>query len=195
MSSSSNYFTPVNQSSVTSNDESTESRPTKLTKYIRRPRLSKAQVQHLIARRYGSLHDFSQVVATYATISRATGIHQDTVRTAILLYHQKGNRYVKFKRKGLGGGRRRIVPPDLEAELVKWETLNEMRFLSLRRRAELIRRQHGIAVGPAILGDLYRRNGIRYLQAKKFTRVTDANQARYERERIAFAQKIKGLQD
>ena len=83
----------------------------------------------------------------------------------------------------------------MEAELIKWEKLNEMRFLSLQRRTELIRREYGIVVGTAVLAELYRRNGIRYLQAKRFTRVTDVHEVRLQQERIAFARKLKGLQD
>ena len=37
-------------------------------------------------------------------------------------------------------GRPRTVPPDLETLLTSKETLYEMRFLSIERRVELIRR-------------------------------------------------------
>ena len=68
-----------------------------------------------------------------------------------------------------------------------------MRFLSLPRRVELIRREHGLIVAPHILRHLYQRKKIRYLQAKKWTRVTDAKEQRLERERVFFAQKLRGL--
>ena len=193
MSATSSDLTPASSSEEASRTTDATQAPVHLTSYIRRSRLSRPQVMHLIARRYGSLHDFSQVVARYSTISTATGIHQDTVRKAIQLFHKKGNRYERTSMKGRGGGRPRAIPPDLEAELVTWESLNEMRFLSLRRRAELIRRAHGINVGAYMLANLYRRNGIRYLQAKKWTRVSDAKEQRLERERVAFAQKLRGL--
>ena len=109
----------------------------------------------------------------YAAISRITGIHQDTVRKAVQLYHKKGDRYVRYSAKGRGGGRPRKIPAHIEAELISYKTLNDMRFLSLPRRAELIRREHGIEIGSQLLGALYRRNKIRYLQAKKFTRIPE----------------------
>ena len=45
-----------------------------LVRRVKRPRLSEKQVMHVLLRRYGSLTDFSNVIATYASISRATGI-------------------------------------------------------------------------------------------------------------------------
>ena len=65
MSSSGNYFTPESGSSEANPDSSAETNdPVVLTARIRRRRLSKGEVKHLLARRYGSLTDFSQVVAT-----------------------------------------------------------------------------------------------------------------------------------
>ena len=62
MSDSQSYFTPPSHSFDSSNDTSTASniRPL-LNKGVRRPRLSEKMVKNLVARRYGSLHDFSQV--------------------------------------------------------------------------------------------------------------------------------------
>ena len=68
-----------------------------------------------------------------------------------------------------------------------------MRFLSLGRRRELIKREHGIVLGKNALPRIYDRNGVRYLQAKKKKRVPAATEQRLEVERIAFARKLHGL--
>ena len=45
-----------------------------LFRRFRRPNLSKKMMHTLLARRYGSLTDFSRVVARWCDIARATGI-------------------------------------------------------------------------------------------------------------------------
>ena len=97
-------------------------------------------IMNLLARRYGSLHDFSKVVARWCDIERATGIHRVTARKAIKTFHKRGNRYLRRCAANFAMGRPRTVPPDLETQLTSKETLYEMRFLSLDRRVELIRR-------------------------------------------------------
>lgn len=52
---------------------------------------------------------------------------------------------------------------DLEAALTSKQMLYEMRFLSTKRRRELIRRELGVQLGKNALGRIYHRNGIRYL--------------------------------
>ena len=47
-----------------------------------------------------------------------------------------------FKR----GGRKRKIPARIEAELVSWELLNEMRFFGLDKRLEMILSRYGISV-------------------------------------------------
>ena len=117
----------------------------------------------LLARRYGSLHDFSKVVARWCDIERATGVHADTIRKAVLLYHKRGNRYLERCGANFALGRPKVIPPELEAHLVTKETLYEMRFLSLPRRVELICRDHGVLTHPRTLADMYKRNGVKYL--------------------------------
>ena len=87
-------------------------------------------------RRYGSLTDFSEPIATYAAISRATGVKYQTVKDCIERYHFNGNSYDHdvFKRKP---GKRKL-PAELEQELVSYEVLNDMRFLSMEKRSVLI---------------------------------------------------------
>ena len=88
-----------------------------LTKCIRRPKLDRKMIRNLLARRYGSLGDFSRVVARWCDISRATGVHPDTIRKAVLLYHQKGNRYVPVNGRNNPVGRPRVITANLEAQL------------------------------------------------------------------------------
>ena len=47
----------------------------------------------LLARRYGSLTDFSTVIAKWSEIAKATGVGRMTIQKAVLNYHKKGNRY------------------------------------------------------------------------------------------------------
>lgn len=152
-------------------------------------------LKNLLARRYGSLHDFSKVVARWCDISKATGVHPDTIRKAILLYHARGNRYLECTAKNFALGRPRFITPSLERELVTKETLYEMRFLSLQRRTVLIQREYGISVAKGTLAALYKRNGIKYLQAKKAKRVTTAHEARLRYERTQFAKRLHTLQE
>ena len=65
-----------------------------LNKGVKRPRLKEKHVLTLVARRYGSLTDFSKVVARYCDIARATGVKKDTVRNVILRFHKNGNRFI-----------------------------------------------------------------------------------------------------
>ena len=94
-----------------------------------------------------------------------------------------------------GVGRPRRLPDHVEAELISREILNDMRFLPLRRRVELIRREHGIEIGASGLGKMYRRHGVKYLQAKVVKRLGNAHEARLEQQRIAFARKLSSLQE
>ena len=143
-----------------------------------------------MARRYGSLDDFSRVAARWGDIGRATGLHRETCRWAIIRFHKRGNRFAGGSANNCPLGRRRLIPQDLEARLISRQTLYEMRFLSLQRRVELIRREHGISIGVRTLGDLYKRNGVKYLQAKKVRRLPNAREQRLEQERVAFARRL-----
>ena len=76
--------------------------------------MNKKMLKNLLARRYGSLHDFSKVVARWCDISKATGVHPDTIRKAILLFHKRGNRYLECTGKNFALGRPRFITPSLE---------------------------------------------------------------------------------
>ena len=99
---------------------------------------------NLLARRYGSLHDFSKVVARWCDIARATGVHRDTCRKAIGIYHKRGNKFKSRCAVSDPGPRYKAVSAELEAHLTSKEKLTEMRFLSMARRRELIRRDYGV---------------------------------------------------
>ena len=168
--------------------------PARRLKQIHRARLSKAEVLDLIRRRYGSLTDFSHARASYSAISRATGMLHETVRSAILLFHKKGDRYAKNSMFGHGGGRPRTVPAHIEAELITEEALNDMRYLTLAGRAELIRRKRGLKVEQSVLGALYRRNGIWLSeQLGRTPRLTKPQKAALRQGRIAFARRLQRL--
>ena len=194
MSDSQDYYTPVEQLSEEEVSRSTGSkRAPLLNKSVRRPRLNEKMVKNLLARRYGSLHDFSKVVARWCDIRRATGVHEDTARKAIATFHKRGNRFLKCCAANFAVGRPSSVPPDLEAHLTSKDTLYEMRFLSVERRVELIRREHGLVLSKQAVKRMYKRNGVRYLQASKMKRVTPAHESRLQTERIAFARKLHTL--
>ena len=100
------------------------------------------------------------VIATYSDVARATCLHKSTVRGTILRYHRLGNRYDHdaFRRGGIG----RKIPANIEAELVSWEMLNEMRFFSLDRRLEIIHSRYGVRISRQTLQQLYARNGVSF---------------------------------
>ena len=161
MTSSQDYFTPPCESSPSQEvSRSAASRPPVLNKCIRRPRLDRKMIANLLARRYGSLTDFSKVVARYCDISRATGLHRATVRNAIKLFHKRGDRYERCRDNVRPVGRPRVIPEDLEAQLTSYETLNDMKFLSIPRRVEIIRREFNWTLGEKTLRMIYKRNGV-----------------------------------
>ena len=193
MSDSQDYFTPVSQLSEEEASRSTASKAPLLNKSVRRQRLNEKMIKNLLARRYGSLHDFSKIVTRWCDICRATGVHEDTARKAINKFHKRGNRFLKCCAANFAVGRPSIVPPDLQAHLTSKDTLYEMRFLSLDRRVELIRQEHGLVLSTKAVKRMYKRNGVRYLQAAKMKRVTPAHESRLQTERIAFARKLHML--
>lgn len=75
-------------------------------------RLTERQVMHIIARRYGSLTDYSAVIARVCDISKATGIAWSTVNRAIKRFHKNGDQFTDEAAKKTG--RKRIVPEHIE---------------------------------------------------------------------------------
>jgi hypothetical protein len=59
---------------------------------------------------------------------------------------------------------------------VSWETLNDMRFLTLVSRCNMIQERYNIVISRGILREVYRRNKVTYRQPKKTLRVTEAKE-------------------
>ena len=140
----------------------------KVVKRIKRKRLTEAQVKHLLLRRYGSVTDFSQPIATISMISRATGLHYQTIKDVIQRYHRNGNSYDHDVFKSIP--RPKKLSSAFERQLVSYEVLNEMRFLSLERRSRLIEEQYQVRVPANSLALIYARHGVHYKKTKKATR-------------------------
>ena len=51
-------------------------------------------VHAIIARRYGSLTDFTRVIAKVSDVAKALHLHWSTVKTVIKRFHRNGDRYV-----------------------------------------------------------------------------------------------------
>ena len=69
-------------------------------------------MKHLLARRYGSITDFSRIIARICDISKATGIAWSTVKEAIDRYHKNGNQFINESAKKTG--RKKKVPDSIE---------------------------------------------------------------------------------
>ena len=195
----------LQNSSLTESEESSSPLPSatsstaseelpQLTKSIRRPWLKTSMIRNLVARRYGSLHDFSKIVARWCDIGRATGVNPETCRKAIGNFHRRGNDFKPRGARFSPGPRARAVSAELEAELTSKRSLYALRFLSMARRRELVQREHNIRLGKHTLTRMYKRNGIKYLQAKKKKRQTPAAERGLELQRIAFARRLHALQ-
>ena len=126
-----------------SSDAQAESLLTTLVaKRIRRQRLTERQTRLLLLHRYGSITDFSKVIASFSVVAKATGIASPTIHRAIHRYHRNGDCFVEAK--VVYKGRRKKVPAAVEKELCSYEVLTEMRFLPLMRRTHLIETKYGI---------------------------------------------------
>ena len=65
----------------------------KAARRINRGHLKEEQVMHILYRRYGSVTDFDQVIASFAKISRATGVPVATAVKAVARFHKNGNTF------------------------------------------------------------------------------------------------------
>ena len=142
-----------------------------LVSRIQRPPLNAKQVNYLLARRYGSLHEFTAVQETYTSIARSCGLSKQGVREAIVRFHRNGNRHscevprARYVRKSK-------IPPEIERMLVSKEELHRMRFLALQKRCAIIEETHGIKISSSTLVRIYHRNDVRCRQAKTERRLT-----------------------
>ena len=164
--------TPADSESAVTSRTSASYRNPPLTRGLKRPRMNEKMIKHLVARRYGALDDFSQIIAGWGEISKQTGVNKDTIRKAVTRFHKNGDRWLPVNAAYNNVGAPRLLSASIEAEITSWQTLNDMRFLPMRRRLELIRREHGIAVSLNTLRRVYKRRGVRFLQAKAVKRHT-----------------------
>ena len=155
----------VDPSITTEQDEVIES----MTKRFCRPPATKHQVHAIIARRYGSLTDFSRITARVSQIAKALGFNWMTVKSIIKRFHANGNQFLPRPRPI----RPRKVPARVEEELISRELLNEMRFLPLAARCQIVRERYQLAISVTCLAKLYKRNKVKYRPAKTTIRVSE----------------------
>ena len=160
----------------------------KVTRRINRGHLNEEQVMHLVLRRYGSTTDFSQVVSSYAAISRATGVPLATLYVAIRKFHKNGD---GFRKRGPRRWFR--LSPEMERWLCSHECLFEWRCLPLKRRVFLLKQQYDVDLLPGMLAQVYKRNGVRFTKAKPAARMTKPQEAKLAVEREQFARKLLTL--
>ena len=125
---------------------------------------------HIVGKRYGSYTDFSVVRHSYAAIARSTRLNPETVRVVIKRFVSNG--YVARPSK-YGGGKRSPVSPEMLKRLICEETLYNQRFLPLKRRINDIKKKFHVDLTFWQLRQLYKRNNVRYLQAKASMRLTE----------------------
>ena len=158
---------------------------------IRRHRLRPDQIWTLIEHRYGSKERFDGEVLPYAQVAQVTGVAAATVRTNIVRFHRQGNKVICKKQPG----RKSPIPEDLQLKMVSRETLNDMRFLPIRVRAQRHSVQYGIPVTHTQLKLIYRRHNVRFRQPKLSARLPDEKELALIPERILFAEKMQALMD
>ena len=79
--------------------------------------------------------------------------------------------------------------------MVTPEMLTEMRFLPIRKRAELHSRAMGVRVTHIQLRTIYRKHQVRFRQPKVSIRLPDTREEQLIPERICFAEKMKRFTD
>ena len=99
---------------------------------IVRSHLRPDQIISLVRHRYGSTENFDGDVLSYAQVAQVSGVAAATVRTNIIKFHRQGNKVIRKKQTG----RKSAIPEDIQLKIVSRETLNEMRFLPIRVRAQ-----------------------------------------------------------
>ena len=129
---------------------------------------------------------------TYAQIARSLKVNYMLVSTIIERYHRNGNwydpqSYTRNKKKN-------IIPPHVIEWLVKWETLQQMRYRTVKERIKIIEeRYHLRGIRKWDLIGIYKENGIGYKLPGKENRLTDAREKALVFERILFARKLRKL--
>ena len=95
-------------------------------------------------------------------------------------------------RKTRSGSNRRIIPSDVEEWLVSHLGLEELKFLSLSQRTDVIFQRFKLRISSHCLSDLYRRHGISYRFARPQARHLIANES-LDRERFEAAWQLLNL--
>ena len=103
-------------------------------KFIDRGNLKAQHVKLLLWHRYGSATSFKEIIASYSSIARVTGVRACTVRNVIERYHANGNRFTR----NWGAQKNKSMIPRHAAEwLCDWKTLYDMRYLPMPARARV----------------------------------------------------------
>ena len=109
---------------------------------IVRSHLRPDQIWSLVKHRYGSTERFDGDVLPYAQIAQVSGVAAATVRANIIKFHRQGNKVICKKHVG----KKSPIPEDIQLKMVARETLNDMRFLPMRVRAQRHAMQYGIPI-------------------------------------------------
>ena len=125
---------------------------------IVRSHLRPDQILTLVKHRYGTLDRFDGEVLPYTQIAQVSGVAVATIRANIIKFHRQGNKVIRKKHTG----RRAAIPEDIQRKIVSRETLNDMRFLPIRVRAQRHSMQYGIPVSFMQLKLIYKRHNVRF---------------------------------
>ena len=154
---------------------------------IVRNRLRPDQILALVKHRYGSTDRFDGEVLPYAQIAQVSGVAAATVRNNILRFHRQGNKAIRRKQTG----RKAAIPEDIQLKMVSRETLNDLRFLPMRVRAQRHALQYGFPVSLYQLKMVYKRHKVRFRQPKLSSRLPEGKELALIPERIFFAERMK----
>ena len=150
--------------------------------------LKEKDVKLLLKHRYGSTKSFKKIIKSYQDIEKITGVRYGTVRNIIARYHNNGNRYVQ---KGTRIYSRTMIPSHAAEWLCKWDTLYNMRYLTMQARAKICKKEFGLpkCTANAVIR-VYKNNGISYKLPGKANRLSDEREHKLIKERIAFARRL-----
>ena len=112
--------------------------------------------------RYGSIQNFNRVWHRWCEIVTLTGIFESTAREMVLRFHRNGNSpYSDTSRKGR---KPNPLPEDIRQYL--FDSLYDMRFLSLKQRSQQIASRFNFPMDWSRLRAEYHRMGVTYQPCK-----------------------------
>ena len=135
--------------------------------------------------RHRSLMDYSRVWYRWCEIVKLTGVKESTCRGMVQRFQQKGLSTVKSTRQP------RPLPADVRQYLL--DNLQQHRFLSLRRRCELLRLHCDFHILPKRLQRCYRRMGVVYGPCKTVMKAALRSLPSRQAERLEFVEKVVSL--